>query len=501
MNHFVPSHRSTGFLLSLTALALVAVPQVSHAEQRALLVGVGKYQVSGIDLPGIDLDLERVADTLKIMGFEDSQIRTLLNSEATSDNVIQQFDEWLTQGVTKEDRIVFYYSGHGSFVPDQDGDEPDEVDEVLVTHNVRRRTVNGQATLTGVVRDDEIAKLIRSSPSENILVIVDACHSGTMTRNIFLDNKSLSREPVFEKTFVYEGMPTGNDGGGLTRDLSMLTKSDAADQDNFVSLSAAADDEQAIGTVRGGVFTIGLTTAISESARASQRITINELREKAAAYITEKVDERRRHTPQVTGSSRLADGALQVVPLKDGRGPMWQRLEALVGSGQYFAMQTAKRDYAVDEAIEFSLNVPQAGYLNLVSVDAADTATVLFPNRFDANNYVAAGEFQFPSAALPFELAAAEPLGPTLVLAFVSEEPVDFREQGFEGRDEDGEYGKDAVFTAVSYGATRAISVRARPEESEQDPSDEQPAPEPEDNDEAPSKMYASSLEINVVAR
>ena len=49
------------------------------AEQRALLVGVGKYAVPGIDLPGIDLDLERMQETLNLMGFDDSQIHQLLD--------------------------------------------------------------------------------------------------------------------------------------------------------------------------------------------------------------------------------------------------------------------------------------------------------------------------------------------------------------------------------------------------------------------------------------
>ena len=173
------------------------------AEQRALLVGVGKYQRSDLDLPGIDLDIERMTDTLKIMGFEDHQIRSLMDSSATADNVIAEFETWLTDGVGKDDRVVFYFSGHGSFVPDKNGDEPDNVDEVLVTHDVRSVSENGRYTLVGIVSDDRIAEMIANTASENVLVIVDACHSGTMTRDILLTNKSLTDEPVYEKAFVY----------------------------------------------------------------------------------------------------------------------------------------------------------------------------------------------------------------------------------------------------------------------------------------------------------
>jgi hypothetical protein len=36
----------------------------AHAEQRALLVGVGAYERPDLNLPGIDLDIERMVDTL-----------------------------------------------------------------------------------------------------------------------------------------------------------------------------------------------------------------------------------------------------------------------------------------------------------------------------------------------------------------------------------------------------------------------------------------------------
>ena len=38
----------------------------AHAEQRALLVGVGKYAMPGHDLPGIDLDLQTMRETLNL---------------------------------------------------------------------------------------------------------------------------------------------------------------------------------------------------------------------------------------------------------------------------------------------------------------------------------------------------------------------------------------------------------------------------------------------------
>ena len=146
------------FLVALV-IAVLLTSNPALAEQRALLVGVGKYATPGNNLPGIDLDIDRMRDTLNVMGFEDSQIRSLLDEQSTAANVISEISGWLTEGVQPSDRVVFYYSGHGSYVPDSNGDEADGVDEVLVTHDGHRVVIDGRASLEGVVLDDVLNDL------------------------------------------------------------------------------------------------------------------------------------------------------------------------------------------------------------------------------------------------------------------------------------------------------------------------------------------------------
>jgi hypothetical protein len=458
--------RSTIVLIASALLALYSIG--GQAEQRALLVGVGKYSVPGIDLPGVDLDLERMRETLVLMGFEDSQIRSLLDYQATSGNVVKEFETWLREGVTPQDRVVFYYSGHGSNTPDFNGDEADGVDEVLVTHDVRRVTKNGKRALTGVVDDDTMAALISNIPSSNIWIIVDACHSGTVTRDILMDNLSLGGDPVYEKSFKYEGMPEG--------DHSVFDKEFAKDSDpNFVSMSAAGDDEKALGTYSGGVFTIGLSKAIEEAARNGESLTVYELRDSAAAYIRDHVDESKVHHPQVTGSEELANGALKIVPLAEGNGPNRQKLIAMVEEqGNAFDLTANKEVFSIDDPVELSMNIPMRGYLNLITVDSKDTATVLFPNHYHSDNAVSEGAFTIPTDSMDFDLPASEPLGTTLVVGFISSDPVNFYQSSLDERDENGNINVD--FTSMSHSATRAIRVAPRKKE-----------------------MYAAKLEISVV--
>jgi hypothetical protein len=72
------------------AITILLTSNLVFAEQRALLVGVGKYSDPAHDLPGIDLDIDRMRDTLIVMGFEDSQIRSLLDEQSTAANVIAE---------------------------------------------------------------------------------------------------------------------------------------------------------------------------------------------------------------------------------------------------------------------------------------------------------------------------------------------------------------------------------------------------------------------------
>ena len=453
------------------AVFLIIMPAMAAlAEQRALLVGVGKYSVPGIDLPGIDLDLERMQDTLILMGFDDSQIHSLLDDKATSKNVFREFEIWLKQGVKAEDRVVFYFSGHGSNTPDLDGDEADGVDEVLVTHDVRRVRRDGRAALTGVVTDDKLASLIAAIPSENVWIIVDACHSGTVSRGVTMDNLTLGTDTVFVKSFTYTGMPEGKQ---FVFDREFQKDGEA----NFVSISAAADGEKAIGTSSGGVFTIGLTKAIAEVAKTGGAVTVNQLRDYAAAYIRDHVDANRVHNPQVNGSETLAAGTLKVVPVTADNGPNRKRLIKMVAEQQKeFKLESSKITYVVDDPVEFTLEIPIDGYLNVVTVDSHDDATVLYPNRFNPENAVKQGTFRFPTDEASFALPASEPLGPTLVAAFVTQDPINFYTQTLDDRDEHGNV--NVTFTTLSHTATRAIRVAPRKTE-----------------------MYAEMLELSVIAK
>jgi len=451
-------------LLALLPMALLCcLPPAVLAEQRALLVGVGKLDIPGNDLPSIELDLDRMHEMLNLMGFEDRQIHTLQDEDATSSRVIAEFNTWLRQGVQPGDRVVFYFSGHGSNIPDEHGDQDDNVSQVLVTHDVKFTHGKAGASLAGVLPDFRISQLLAAIPSRNVLFIVDSCHSGTVTRSFNLNNHSLGNAPVYVKSLNYPGMPAPPPHA-VTRGLATDANRKEPQWDsnaNYIAISAAADNQEAIGTMNGGVFTLGLTDAVKRLTSEGKNPTPRELRDDADAYIRLKVDKNQVHTPQIMGNQSLADAPIKVIALNAANGPNRKRLLELVAQQpQHIELVASSPRYVVDQPVKLTLKIPTDGFLNVVSVDARDGATVLFPNGFQQNNAVSAGTFSFPTPQMAFDLLAAEPAGPTLVVAFLSSDPINFYQDTVEDRDESGHIKVD--FPQLSHTATRAIRVAPR---------------------------------------
>ena len=422
----------------------------SLAASKALLVGVGKYQLPNNDLPGIDLDIENMKHVAKIMGFAPADIKVLFDEQATYAGVRSALTTWLRDGVGPNDRVLVYFSGHGTRVPDPRPEKAGQVDDALVLNDVRKATVNGKAGLSHVLFGYEFGEALAAVPSKHILVLVDACHSGTATRTLSLGNRRLGEGSGAVKYFNWEGAPSGR-----TRALKVSTGTE-----NYAAVSAARDDEYAIATEHGGLFTLGVLDTIDAASRDGRRPTVAELRTATATFIEKHTDEQSRHHPVADGNKQLIERPLDLNPLRNGNGPTWAALDALSKQGDALTVKAGAADLRLGDEIVLSAVVPRAGFLNVIAIDSQDRATVLYPNQFSPTNDVSAGTFQFPTPSMGFVLRATEPVGPTLVVAFLSDKKVNLLDLGIEGRDAAGLM--QSAFTEVTARATRAISVEAR---------------------------------------
>ena len=135
----------------------------------ALCIGINDYPGTGSDLHGCVNDANDWADTLWSSGFG---VDMLLDAQATRDAILSGMRN-LASTAKSGDTVIVTFSGHGSFVPDLDGDEEDGYDECWCPHDV----VEHQIT------DDELHKVI-SSRKDGVrwIVLSDSCHSGTVAR-------------------------------------------------------------------------------------------------------------------------------------------------------------------------------------------------------------------------------------------------------------------------------------------------------------------------------
>jgi hypothetical protein len=139
--------------------------------KRALCIGINDYPGTDSDLHGCVNDAQDWAVILKARDFDVAPL--LLDRKATGRAIRQAISSLLVDS-KKGDLAVIQYSGHGSYVPDKDGDEPDGRDECLCPYDVRSK---------GPIVDDELFGLLSDRPQGVKLVMFsDSCHSGSVTR-------------------------------------------------------------------------------------------------------------------------------------------------------------------------------------------------------------------------------------------------------------------------------------------------------------------------------
>ncbi len=165
--------RSHGLLSFLLWLLLMSVIMVSAArsEDRALLIGVGRYAQFEERLNGVSLDIAMMREFVHLMGYKSHQIKVLEHEQASTAKVYDAVENWLINGAGPDDRVLFYFSGHGSQIPDENNDEDDRFDEVLLLYDAALTQNRGRQTLGGVLIDDDFNHMLARMKSRNILVI------------------------------------------------------------------------------------------------------------------------------------------------------------------------------------------------------------------------------------------------------------------------------------------------------------------------------------------
>jgi hypothetical protein len=144
---------------------------------KALLLGINNYK-SVNKLRGCENDVQSMSQLLtQVFEFDPQNIRTLLNQKVTKTEVTKQL-KWLFKDVGKDDRVVLHFSGHGSRIPDAEGEG---TDDLICLYDMDFDNPDSY------LRDKDLREWTKQLPEGAILtVILDNCNSGAGTRMIVL---------------------------------------------------------------------------------------------------------------------------------------------------------------------------------------------------------------------------------------------------------------------------------------------------------------------------
>jgi hypothetical protein len=135
----------------------------------ALIVGINAYP-PGNTLSGCVND---AYDMQKVLSEKDYQVTRLIDGQATLGNIVRELKD-LVSRARYGDRIVFTYSGHGTWAKDASGDEPDRRDEAICPVDCFDN---------GMLFDDEIGSILGERKfGVRALQFSDSCFSGSVSR-------------------------------------------------------------------------------------------------------------------------------------------------------------------------------------------------------------------------------------------------------------------------------------------------------------------------------
>ncbi len=170
---------------------------------------------------GAEEDVDRIIRFISSRGFECLALKT---AEATAAALLGNLRR-AARLCRPGDFLFFYFAGHGGQRPDSGGEEEDGLDELLLAYD-------------RPVADDELDACWREfAGGVRILVIIDACHSGTVYKNSGARERVLSR-PAFRPAL-----------------LPMKA--------SLIHIGACRDGEQAPAYRGGGAFTLALCEALT----------------------------------------------------------------------------------------------------------------------------------------------------------------------------------------------------------------------------------------------
>jgi len=244
----------------------------------ALLIGVNDYppgdtpesRVDPLQGPGNDVELVKKL-LVERYGFQNDadHIVTLVGKEATHQSIAANVKKQLIDKAAAHPGaiVLFYFSGHGSQIKDQDGDEGDGYDETLVAYDSRQPAGSD-------ISDDEVNNWLRelNHNTNHVTFILDSCHSESGVRAVGTAvSRSLPPKSGIQSSLAARTLDEANGRTALAsaRGYVLLAGS--------LAYESAVEDyvDTAQGKKKYGLFTYYLVQALMQDPQSTYRQAIS----------------------------------------------------------------------------------------------------------------------------------------------------------------------------------------------------------------------------------
>ena len=205
-----------------------------------MLVGIGDYPQSALDLLGPENDLNALEPILRdVWGFKPENIQVLLNKQATKAAVLEGLRN-LKNRSKPGDQLFFYYSGHGTSAKDESvrlplpdntaGLLPYDAKLNLAKHEIVASLIVGRTDLRPIFKEID-------SSGRELLVMIDACYSGNAVRSFSLPGEKMPTRFVPLDIKVDSLLPEGE---VRTRAVAATASEEAYPYENVFFIAASS---------------------------------------------------------------------------------------------------------------------------------------------------------------------------------------------------------------------------------------------------------------------
>ncbi|WP_157585735.1 caspase family protein [Runella zeae] len=248
----------------LWALFFHIVTVSAQPTKHALIIAIGNYDPATTGWPKLASlnDVPLIQTVLQQQGFMSQHITVVQDVDATG--ILTAFQK-LIESVQNGDIAVLHYSGHGVQLQDDNGDEPDQLDEALVPLGAAYKPE--ELNTNHYIRDDVLGKQIallrhKLGPKGHLLLFLDSCHSGAGTRG---NGTARGGFPPLVKSNYSPTIPPANPSQSLVD--NPVASRGAGDEElaKFVVFAGASSNENNFETTANGKPVGSLSFSISNT--------------------------------------------------------------------------------------------------------------------------------------------------------------------------------------------------------------------------------------------